>query len=125
MVGSIVALNQIQKVPQILIIGTLTTVGSAGPVNIYTPPTGKKALVTSIKITYVACGTNNKMNIRIATILCDSSPGGGAADNPQRLNEKIQNNISLLPSQAIDATGDGAGNNGTINFVVTSLEMPQ
>lgn len=103
-------------------IGTLVTVGTT-PSVIYTCPAGKKAIINALSDQNVALGANTFQQLRVTI--------GGVTVNLRKmvaleagsLSENI-NGMVLNAADKIDATGDNAGNNGTINFFLTVTELP-
>lgn len=120
MTGSVASYNTVQKVPGKPTVGTLTTVGTT-PTLIYQVPGGRKASIQAFSDQNVNLGVNTFMNCRLTI--------GGNTVNLRKMvaleNNLVNENIQGLTMNAgdkIDATGDNAGDNGTINFILSVQE---
>lgn len=111
-------LNALQKIPTISVNGTVTDGGTVTKA-FYTVPSGKKAVINSIKIAYVGFGTGTLSRIFLNGLQLDQSAGAGS-----NLVEKLSAPATLAAGQTVQYGGDAAGNNATINYFIDYQELP-
>lgn len=111
-------LGLIQKIPSTQLIGTSTLVGTT-LVTLYTCPAGKKATILAFADQSVALGTNTIMNAKIKGLNLRNL----IAVETAVVNENIQGSV-LLAGDTIQFGGNGASNNGTVNYFISVQELP-
>lgn len=128
MTGRTTALNQVQKINEVLRGSRITLLGSGGfteaqvgtgVVSTYACPVGKKALVKGT-FTAVALGTNTNMGARVfdnttgfASQLCILTALGQASFT-----------VILTSNERIQFFGDNAANDGTAACTISIQEAP-
>lgn len=116
MVGIQQPRNQAQKIVDQSVTGTKVDGGTVTK-NFYTVPAGKKAKITSVQIAFIAFGTGTQTTIYINTVqLIQKNVTSG------NMTEYLTNPVVLTAGQSVSYGGDAAGNNATINFLITYQE---
>lgn len=124
MVGSVSAYGQLQKTPaNVKSAGTLTTVGAAGQVNIYTVPAGKRALLLSFVWQDINVGNGTFVQAFIGGLKSRKATLADATVVPDPA-VATTNGLLLIAGDTIGFQGDALGNNGTVNYFAVIQETP-
>lgn len=112
-------LNQTQKITTQVLNGNRNTVGVAAIV-LMTVPVGKIVEIDRIATRMISFGTNTLMDVDIGGQRLDRRTVADVnlIDIPQGRNQV------LVAGETIELSGDGAGNNGSINFMISFKETP-
>lgn len=116
------ALSNVQKIPPTVGDQSNSSFVGVTPVVLYTCPAGKRAQVQRLAFRTISYGTNTVMqaNVKGERVRRTLSP---AVDvDPVRIDQAEF--IVLTAGETITLSGDGAGNNGSIDFIFTILELP-
>lgn len=117
MVTKLVAKNQTQKISNKRLNGNSVLVGVAAVI-LLTVAVGRKVEILEISNRAVSFGTNTVMDINIGgqrlrrTVAADLN----LIDIPQGKNQTLE------AGETITLDGDGAGNNGSMNFMISFRE---
>lgn len=119
MVRTTTALNQTQKITNQRLNGNSVLVGVAAVI-LLTVATGRKVEILEISSRTISYGTNTTMDLNIGgqRLRRTASPAVDVnlVDIPQGKNQ------TLIAGETITLDGDGAGNNGSINFMIAFRE---
>lgn len=122
MVRITTALSSVQKIPPTVGDQSNSSFVGVTAVVLYTCPAGKRAQVQRLAFRTISYGTNTVMqaNVKGERVRRTISP---AVDvDPVRVDQAEF--IVLTAGETITLSGDGAGNNGSIDFIFTVLELP-
>lgn len=119
MVGRTRSLNLSQKLTDTTIAGNSAIVGTT-LVTVYTVPTNKKARIIGAADRLVSLGANTLTRVLLA----------GRRYNNKTVAELAlvviapAIGVMLIAGETIQLQGDAAGNNGSVDFSFTVLELP-
>lgn len=115
MVGKRTALNVVQKLPGLTFADNPIIVGVVA-IDIYTVPTGRKAMLKSMFTRPVSFGTNTFMQFQLITPTALRLERVTVAETV--LTEKLPNTTGILMQAGtiIRLDGDGAANNGSMGY---------
>jgi len=116
----IIARNQLQRVPEINIRGTVTTIGTTQVV-LYTVPVGKKAKIVAVALESNGSGANNFMRARIESQTMFEID---IADQDVAVRATIFEGQELDAGETINIIGNNAADNGAVEFTITVQETP-
>jgi len=116
----IIARNQLQRVPEIQVLGASVIIGTT-VVILYTVPAGKKAIVRAAAFESNGGGANGLMQARINTNSFHEIPLANE-DEPQNVPAMI--NQVLNATDTINLLGDNAADNGAAEFNISLQESP-
>lgn len=119
MTSKTTTLNQTQKITTQVLNGNSVLVGVAA-VTILTVAAGKIVQIDRVATRMISFGTNTLMDINIGGQRLDRRTVAdlNLVDIPQGRNQV------LVAGETIELSGDGAGNNGSINFMISYKETP-
>ena len=111
--------NQTQKITGQVINGNSILVGVAAVI-LRTVAAGRRLEITEISMRAVSFGTNTLMDINIGgqRLRRVTAADTNLVDIPAGKSQV------LIAGETITLSGDGAGNNGSINFMISFRETP-
>jgi len=117
LVGRRTALNQTQKITTRVLNGNSVIVGVAAVI-LLTVAAGRKIEIFEVSNRAVSFGTNTLMDINIGgqRLRRTTAADLNLVDIPQGKNQ------TLVAGETITLDGDGVGNNGSMNFMISYRE---
>lgn len=117
MVRKTTALNQTQKITNQRLNGNSVIVGVTAVI-LRTVPAGRRLEILQISNRAISFGTNTVMDINIGgrRLRRASATDDNLVDIPQGKNQTLE------AGETITLSGDGAGNNGSVDFMISFRE---